>query len=68
MPHITPKPHDLIERIIKASSNPNDLVMDFFMGSGTTAIVAKKLQRNFIGCDQDVGYVNFANNLLSDMN
>lgn len=62
--HITPKPHDLIERIIKASSNPNDLVMDCFMGSGTTAIVAKKLGRNFIGCEKNQSYIDFANNLL----
>ena len=62
--HITPKPHDLIERIIKASSNPNDLVMDCFMGSGTTAIVAKKLGRNFIGCEKDQSYIDFANNSL----
>ncbi|ELA08842.1 DNA modification methylase [Moraxella macacae 0408225] len=61
--HITPKPHDLIERIIKASSNPNDLIMDCFMGSGTTAIVAKKLGRNFIGCEKNKEYVDFANNL-----
>ena len=67
MQHITPKPHDLIERIIKASSNPNDIVMDFFMGSGTTAIVAKKLERNFIGCDQDENYVNFATEVLCEM-
>lgn len=63
--HITPKPHDLIERIIKASSNPNDLVMDCFMGSGTTAIVAKKLGRNFIGCEKNQSYIDFANNLLA---
>lgn len=62
--HITPKPHDLIERIIRASSNPNDLVLDCFMGSGTTAIVAKKLGRNFIGCEQNAEYVAFANEQL----
>lgn len=65
--HITPKPHDLIERIVKASSNKNDLIMDCFMGSGTTAIVSKKLGRNFIGCEQDINYVNFANELLSSI-
>lgn len=63
--HITPKPHDLIERIIKASSNPNDLVLDCFMGSGTTAIVAKKLGRNFIGCDVNLEYVEQANLILN---
>jgi len=47
MPHITPKPLELVERIIKASSNAGDLVLDCFVGSGTTAIAAKKLKRNF---------------------
>jgi len=45
------KPKELIERIIKASSNEGDLVADFYMGSGTTAEVCKDLKRNFIGCD-----------------
>ncbi len=49
LPHLTPKPLDLIERIIKASSNEQDLVMDMFLGSGTTAIACQKLNRNFIG-------------------
>jgi len=47
----TQKPKELIERIIKASSNEGDLIADFYMGSGTTAVVAKELNRNFIGCD-----------------
>jgi len=47
----TKKPEKLLERIIKASSNENDLVADFYLGSGTTAIVCKNLNRNFIGCD-----------------
>jgi len=45
------KPKALIERIIKASSNEGDLVADFYIGSGTTAVVCKELNRNFIGCD-----------------
>jgi len=47
----TQKPKSLIERIIKASSNEGDLIGDFYMGSGTTAVVCKELNRNFIGCD-----------------
>ena len=47
--HPTQKPEKLIERIILASSNKNELVFDPFMGSGTTAIVAKKLNRNYLG-------------------
>lgn len=47
----TQKPKSLLERIIKASSNEGDLVADFFCGSGTTCVVAKKLGRSYIGCD-----------------
>lgn len=47
----TQKPEALLERIIKASSNEGDLVADFFCGSGTTCVVAKKFNRNYIGCD-----------------
>jgi site-specific DNA-methyltransferase (adenine-specific) len=47
--HPTQKPEKLIERIILASSNKKDLVFDPFIGSGTTAIVAKKLNRNYLG-------------------
>ena len=47
----TQKPEALLERIINASSNPGDLVMDVFAGSGTTAAVAEKLGRRWIVCD-----------------
>ena len=47
----TQKPEALLERIIKASSNENDLVLDSFCGSGTTAAVAEKLNRRWITCD-----------------
>ena len=47
----TQKPKALIERIIKASSNEGDVVTDYYLGSGTTAVVCKELNRNFIGCD-----------------
>ena len=60
MPHITPKPLELVERIIRASSSTGDLVLDCFVGSGTTAIVAKKLKRNFICSDNNKNYVNLA--------
>ena len=49
--YATQKPEALLERIIKASSNENMLVADFFGGSGVTAAVANKLGRNFIHCD-----------------
>lgn len=47
----TQKPQALLERIIKASSNPGDLVADFFCGSGTTPLVATALERRFIATD-----------------
>jgi len=53
----TQKPEALIERIIRASSNPGDLVLDCFIGSGTTAAVAQKLGRRWIGCDINKGAV-----------
>ena len=49
--YATQKPESLLERIIKASSNENDLVADFFCGSGTTFAVAEKLGRKWIGSD-----------------
>ena len=47
----TQKPESLLERIIKASSNEGDLVLDCFCGSGTTSAVAEKLNRRWIACD-----------------
>ena len=53
----TQKPEALLERIIKASSKPDDIVFDCFMGSGTTQAVAMKLGRKFIGADINLGAV-----------
>lgn len=53
----TQKPEALLERIIKASSNPGDLVFDCFMGSGTTQAVAMKLGRRFLGADINLGAI-----------
>jgi len=47
----TQKHHELLERIIKLGSNENDLIADFFCGSGTTLLAAEKLKRKWIGCD-----------------
>ncbi|MGI0016928.1 MAG: DNA-methyltransferase, partial [Nitrososphaera sp.] len=55
--HPTQKPEALIERIIKASSNPGDLVLDPFVGSGTTCKVADVLGRNWIGIDINQNYI-----------
>ncbi|GAA9402964.1 hypothetical protein BTM420_09000 [Helicobacter pylori] len=48
----TPKPEALISRIIEISTNENDLVLDFFAGSGTTCAVAHKMKRRYIGIEQ----------------
>src|SRR5690606_18754277 len=48
----TPKPEKLLQRIIHISTNENDIVLDFFAGSGTTAAVAMKMRRRFITCEQ----------------
>lgn len=53
----TQKPECLLERIIKTSSNPNSIVFDCFMGSGTTQAVAMKLGRRFIGADINLGAI-----------
>lgn len=49
--YITQKPETLLERIIKSSSNPDDIILDVFGGSGTTSAVAEKLGRRWITCD-----------------
>ena len=58
--HPTQKPEELIERLVLASSNIGDLVLDPFSGSGTTAVVCKKTNRNFIGFELDKEYYDKA--------
>lgn len=62
--HPTQKPEKLIAKLILASSNENDLILDPFMGSGTTSVVAKKLNRRFIGIEQNEIYVAWAEKRL----
>jgi DNA modification methylase len=52
----TQKPEALLRRILSASSEPGDLVLDLFSGSGTTAVTAKKLGRAFVAIEQDRDY------------
>ena len=59
-PYPTQKPEALLERIIKASSNENSIVLDCFMGSGTTQAVAQKLGRKWIGIDCNKGSIQTA--------
>jgi modification methylase len=58
--HSAQKPEALLYRIIMASSNPGDVVLDPFLGSGTTGAVAKKLGRNWIGIERDKRYIRVA--------
>lgn len=63
--HITEKPLPLIENIIRYSSNQNQIILDPFIGSGTTAIAAMNLQRHFIGIEKDSKYVKIANERIN---
>ena len=58
--HPTIKPLDITEKVIKNSSKENDIILDPFMGSGTTGVACKKLNRNFIGIELDEKYFNIA--------
>lgn len=58
--HPTQKPEKLLERIILASSEVGDLILDPFQGTGTTGVVAKKLNRKYIGIDTDAKYLNIS--------
>jgi len=58
--HPTQKPEKLVARLILASTRPGDLVCDPFLGSGTTAVVCKKLGRRFIGAETEREYVLLA--------
>ena len=64
--HPTQKPEALLYRIILASSQKGDLILDPFLGSGTTAVIAKKLQRNYIGFEQDENYIKLAKKRLRE--
>lgn len=58
--HSTQKPEALLYRVVLSSSNPGDMVLDPFFGTGTTGAVAKRLHRNWIGIERDEEYVRIA--------
>ena len=64
--HPTQKPEEMLKRIIIASSNEGDLVLDPFLGSGTTAVIAEQLKRNWIGIEINKKYVEFAKKRIKD--
>ncbi len=64
--HNTQKPLDLLRRVILASTKPGDVILDPFVGSGTTAAAAKELGRQFIGIDRDESYVAAARDRVAN--
>jgi site-specific DNA-methyltransferase (adenine-specific) len=58
--HPAEKPKELLERILKIGSKKDDVVLDPFVGSGTTGVVAKSIDRNFIGIEIDKAYVKIS--------
>ena len=66
--HSTQKPEALLHRIILASSNKNDFILDPFLGSGTTAVVSKKLGRSYFGIEKEKIYFQAANKRIKDTN
>lgn len=63
----TQKPEALLERIIRSATNENDIVLDFFGGSGTTATVAHKLKRKYILCEQMDSQIDIVLERLNDV-
>ena len=64
--HPAPFPEKLVENCILLSTEENDLVFDPFLGSGTSAAVSKKLNRNFIGVELDENYMRLAKERLNE--
>jgi site-specific DNA-methyltransferase (adenine-specific) len=65
--HPTQKPIELMEYLIKTYSNENEFVLDFTMGSGTTGIACKNLNRNFIGIELDKNYFDIATKRINEV-
>ena len=63
--HSTQKPEALLHRIILATTNKGDAIFDPFLGTGTTAVVAKKLGRNYYGIEKDKKYIKAAQDRIS---
>lgn len=63
--YATQKPKELISRFVLASTNEGDTVADYYLGSGTTAVVCKELNRNFIGCDINPKAIEITNTRLN---
>jgi len=65
--HATQKPEALLYRVLVATSEPGDVVLDPFFGSGTTGAVAKRLGRRYVGIERDRSYIELARERLADV-
>ena len=65
--HSTQKPEALLYRVILSTSNPDDIILDPFFGSGTTGAVAKKLNRNYIGIEREDKYIEIARKRIAEV-
>ncbi len=65
--HATQKPEALLYRVLLSSTNPGDVVLDPFFGTGTTGVVAKKLRRRWIGIEKDPHYAEAARRRISEV-
>ena len=64
--HLTPKPVALLEYLIKTSSNESDVVLDCFMGSGSTGVACMNTNRKFIGIELDEKYFDMAKKRIEE--
>jgi DNA modification methylase len=62
--HPTQKPLSILKKLIETSSKPGDVVLDVFLGVGSTAVAAQQTGRKFLGCEISQKYVNLANKRL----
>jgi len=65
--HPAEKPVELLKRFVQVSSKEGDVILDPFMGSGSTGVACKELNRNFIGIEKDKNYFNIARNRINDL-
>ena len=65
--HPPQKPEALLHRVLMAASNPGDVILDPFFGSGTTGAVAKKMGRHFIGIEREIDYIDVATKRIADV-
>lgn len=65
--HSTQKPLALLYRILQASTNPGDVVLDPFFGTGTTGVIAESLHRQWIGIEKESDYISIASQRLADL-